>query len=149
MSLSTVIKSLYMSYAGGTLGTRVFRAVSLPTAAGAALPIFRVTNGNVLMTMLVGETIAPDTTGASNLSMQIDPVAAGAAVALCAATVINNDVAGTLYTFTGVVALMVTNDWILTPGVINILVANTNLTGAIDWYIEYRPLAPDAEITAL
>lgn len=102
MGLGSIIKSLYMSYAGGTLGTMVFRAASLPTASSVPLPIFTVTGGNVLMTMLVGETIAPDTTGASNLSIQIDPVAAGAAVALCGATVINNDVAGTLYTFTGV-----------------------------------------------
>ena len=45
---------------------------------------------------------------------------------------------------------MATNPWTLTPGIINILVGGaTTLTGAIDWYIEYRPLSPGAEITPL
>lgn len=165
MGLGSFVKSLYMSYAGGTLGTMVFRPASVPVAA-TWLPIFNVTGGNVLMTMLIGETTVAEATGATNMDMQIDPTAAGASVALSAATAVTNDVVGIIYTFTGVptdgcyAGLAVPggmsaglvaqgfHGWIVPPGTVEWRESVAVPTHEVQWYMFYVPIDRGATVTA-
>jgi len=164
MSLSAMIKSLQRSQSGGTLGTYVFEPAAV-APANAWRTIFTVTGGNVLMTMLIGETTIAEGTGASNLDMQIDPTAAGAVAALCAATVINNDIVGTLYTFTGVptdgcyAALSVPggmvgglaaqgfHGWVVPPGAVQWRESAAVPDHAVQWYMFYVPIDRGANVT--
>jgi len=151
-----------MSYAGGTLGTRVFLAAAV-APANAFRTIFTVANGNVLMTMLIGETTITDTTGASNLDMQFNATVGGA-VALCAPTVINNDVIGTLYTFTGVptdgcyadfavpggmaggLAAQGFHGWVVPPGTVQWRESAAVPVHAVQWYMFYVPIDREATV---
>lgn len=164
MSVSATVKSLFVSYAGGTLGTYVFRAAAV-APANVWQNIFTVANGNVLMTMLLGETTIADTSGASNLDIQIDPTA-GAAVAFCAATVINNDAIGTLYTFTGVpgdgcyaglavpggmaggLAAQGFHGWVIPPGTVEWRESQAAPDHAVQWYMFYVPIDRGATVAA-
>jgi len=157
-----------MSYAGGTLGTMVFRAASVPTAA-AWLPIFSVANGNVLMTMLIGETTVLEATGATNMDIQIDPTAATvAAVSFCALTAVTNDPVGTFYTFTGNPAdpayaagavpggmaggALATGQsmhgWVIPPGDVEWRESVAAPTHAVQWYMFYVPIDRGATVAA-
>lgn len=164
MGLSALIKSLYMSYAGGTLGTMVARATAV-APANVWQNIFTVANGNILMTMLLGETTIAEATGASNLDIQIDPTA-GAAVALCAPTAVTGDAIGTLYTFTGVpadgcyAALAVPggmagglaaqgfHGWVVPPGTVEWRETVGAPTHSVQWYLFYVPIDRTATVAA-
>lgn len=137
--------------------------------AAAACPqnvwqdIFTVTNGNILMTFLLGERTVIQGGGASNLDIQIDPTA-GAAISFCAVTVVTTDAVGTLYTFTGnpadacYAALAVPSGmagglvatggnmrgWIIPPGTIEWRESAAAGTGSVQWYICYVPIDSDA-----
>ena len=168
MSISAMIKSLQKSYSGGTLGTYVFR----PANAGlpprnAWQPIFTVATGNVLMTMLIGERTGAQAGGASNLDIQIDPTAAGAVAVFCAPTVIDADIVGTIYTFTGnpvdgcYAALSVPggmagglaaqsmHGWIVPPGTVDWRESAGAGTGAVQWYLFYVPIDRGANVVAV
>lgn len=168
MGLSALVKSLYKSYAGGTLGTRVFRVADVAGTPPMNVwrDIFTVANGLVLMTMLIGERTIAQGGGASNLDIQSDPTAAGASVAICAPTVVTADAVGTLYTFTGVptdgcyaavggvpggmaggLAAQGFHGWVIPPGTIEwreSLAAAA--TGAIQWTMFYVPIDPEATV---
>lgn len=167
MSLSSLVKSLYKSYAGGTLGTRVFRVADANVPQNAWRDIFDVSNGLILMTMLVGERTIIQAPGASNLDIQFDPTVAGASVSFCAATVITTDAVGTLYTFTGVpgdgcyaavggvpggmaggLAAQGFHGWIIPPGTVEWRESHAAGTGAIQWTLFYVPIDPEATVAA-
>lgn len=166
MSLSAYIKSLFQSEAGGLLGTKVARAAAVcPQTAWQ--DIFTVTNGNVLMTMLIGERTVIQAGGVSNLDIQADPTA-GAAVSLCAVTVITADPVGTLYSFTGNPAdpcwsglavpggfaggsLGTGNNslgWIIPPGTVEWRESAAAGTGSVQWYMCYVPIDINASVVA-
>lgn len=168
MSLSAIVKSLYMSYAGGTLGTMVFRTASVPVAA-AWLPIFTVSNGNVLMTMLIGETTVLEATAATNMDIQIDPTAAAmASVSLCALTAVTDNDVGTIYTFTGNAADPAyaagavpggmaggslaqgqnMHGWIIPPGNVEWRESVAVPTHEVQWYMFYVPIDRGATVAA-
>jgi len=166
MGIQAMLKSLYLSYAGGTLGSRVARAAGV-CPQNVWQDIFTVNTGNVLMTMLVGERTIIQAGGASNLDMQIDPTA-GAAIALCAVTVVTADAVGTFYTFTGNPAdacyaglavpggmaggALATGQnmhgWIVPPGTIEWRESAAAGTGSIQWYMFYVPIDTGATVTA-
>jgi len=148
-----------MSQAGGTLGTRVYRVADVDVPLNAWRNIFTVSNGLVLMTMLVGERTIIQAGGVSNLDLQSDPTVAGAAVALCAPTVITADGVGTLYTITGVpgdgcyaaiggvpggmsggLAAQGFHGWIILPGTVEWRESAGAGTGAIQWTMFYVPI---------
>lgn len=130
----------------------------------ATVNLFTVQNNDVHVTGILGKVTALMDANATTVQLRIIPTG-GAQQALSAASgALNGQLVDTYLEPTGAlaaaititntygtgVALMVTNDWILTPGIINILVGGaTQVTGVIDWWIEYRPLAPDAAITAI
>ena len=167
MGLGQDVKSLFMSHSGGTLGTRRFRVASIPTAGGAFLPIFTVSNGLVLMTLLVGETTVAEATGATNLTLQTNPTA-GAAVALCIATAVTLDAIGTLYTITGNPADAVyaglavqggmsggalatgqnTHGWVIPPGTVDWSETVAAPTHQVQWTMFYVPIDPKASVAA-
>jgi len=134
---------------------------------GNTVNLFTVQRNDVHVTGILGKITAAMDAGTADVQLRIIPrdgaVPAQQVLSLASGSLANllaneylepTGALGAAITLTATygagVALMVTNDWILTPGIINILVGTaTNTTGAIDWYIEYRPLAPDAEITPL
>lgn len=166
MSLAGKVSSLFVSQAGGTLGTRVFRAASA-CPLNVWLSIFTVSNGLVLMTMLIGERTVIQAGGASNLDIQVNPTA-GAAVALCAATAVTTDAVGTIYTFTGTPAdacfaalagqagmaggLLATgistHGWIVPPGTVQWRESAAAGTGSVQWTIFYVPIDPESSVAA-
>ena len=98
--------------------------------------------------------------------LQFTPTESGAQVGLCAAAAsIATDVAGTIYTWTGLIAGQLTPgavlgisdvnanaDWAggfitLTAGIIQLTNAVDALAGVIDWYIMYLPQLPGTVIT--
>lgn len=166
MGLPAYIKSLYLSRAGGTLGTRVARAAGA-CPQNAWQDIFTVSLGNVLMTMLIGERTVIQAAGASNLDMQIDPTA-GAAVSFCAVTAITADPVGTIYTFTGNPAdacyagltvpggmaggALATGQnmhgWVIPPGTVEWRESAAGGTGSVQWYMFYVPIDTSANVVA-
>lgn len=166
MSVSAMIKSLHISQSGGTLGTYVFRAAAA-CPLNVWLPIFTIANGNVLMTMLIGERTIIQGGGASNLDIQIDPTA-GAAVAFCAPTLITADAVGTIYTFTGnpadacyaglsVPAGMAggalatgqnMHGWVVPPGTVDWRESAGAGTGSVEWFMFYVLIDRGATVVA-
>jgi len=166
MGLPAMIKSLFLSQSGGTLGTRVFRATNAcPQTAWEN--IFTVATGNVLMTLLVGERTVIQAGGASNIDFQVDPTA-GAAVSLCAVTVCTTDAVGTIYTITGNPAdacysglsvpggmaggALLTGQnvhgWIVPPGTIEWRESAAAGTGNVQFYMFYVPIDIGANVVA-
>lgn len=132
---------------------------------GATVNLFTVRNGDVHVSGMHGKLTAAIGANATTVQLRIIPTG-GVQQALSAASgnltglIINRYLeptgvlAGAIVieaaTYGVGIVYMATNPWTLTPGIINILVGGaTTATGAIDWYIEYRPLTPGAEITRL
>ena len=166
MGISAMIKSQYSGLAGGYLGTYVERATSVP-GANVWLSIFTVSVGNVLMTMLIGETTIAEATGATNMDIQINPTA-GAAVSFSAATAVTGDAIGTIYTFTGNPAdacyaglavqagmsggLVATGQqmkgWIVPPGTVQWRETIAAPTHSVQWYLFFIPIDRGAAVVA-
>lgn len=166
MGLPALIKSLFLSQSGGTLGTRVFRVASAcPQTAWE--DIFTISIGNVLMTMLIGERTVIQGGGASNIDFQIDPTA-GAAVSLCGVTVCTTDAVGTIYTITGNPAdacysgltvpggmaggALATGQnmhgWVVPPGTVEWRESQGAGTGSVQFYMFYVPIDIGANVVA-
>jgi len=148
------------------LGERAFRATNA-CPLNVWEDIFTVSNGLVLMTMLVGERTVIQGGGVSNLDLQIDPTA-GAAVALCIPTVVTTDAVGTLYTITGNPADAVyaglavqggmsggalatgqnTHGWVVPPGTVEWRESAGAGTGEIQWTMLYIPIDVGASVAA-
>jgi len=129
--------------------------------------IFTVATGNILLLYLIGERTIIQGGGASNLDMQIDPTA-GAAVALCIATVITTDAVGTIYTFTGnpsdgclaglagmagmaggaLATGINTRGWVIPPGTIEWRESAAAGTGSVAWYAGWLPIDVGATCVA-
>ena len=166
VSIKADIEELVACTKGGLLGTRVFRAASA-CPQNVWLPIFTVTGGPVLMTMLVGERTILQAGGASNLDIQIDPTAGGA-ISFCAVTVVSDDPVGTFCTFTGTPAddcfaalavpggmaggLLATGintlGWIVPIGDVEWRESAVAGTGSVQWTMFYIPLSAAATVAA-
>ncbi len=159
-----------------TLGTRaqLFQSHTYRTVrrqgqavdlAGAAVNLFNV-SGVVEVHYMFGVCTTLIGAGAAVPRLQFTPTVGAAQVPLCAAAAsIATDVAGTIYTWTGLVAGQLTpggalgmsdvngnSDWaggfiVLTAGAIQLTNAVDALAGVIDWYIMYLPQLPGTVIT--
>jgi len=160
MSLSAAIKALsgsqtrYVRYVG-TAGELVNAAV---------INIFQIVGGDIRVNAFYGVCMADSDGSATTLQPRIIPtggaqqVLALACTTLAAAT-INDTLAPTgavgvamvIETTMGVTAgNMGTNEWILLPGIVNILVGGaTDALQFYDWVMGYVPLAPGANVVAL
>jgi hypothetical protein len=136
------------------LGIRVDRATAgLPTTASVA--IFTVT-GPVMILQFLGTVTTVIQTQACNLSLESNPTATGANVALCAVLDISALAVGTLLGITGTLATAMTSGLVIigqvTPvivqaGTIEQKTSATN-TGQVAWSCWYRPLATGATVVA-
>jgi len=165
MGLGNDVKSLHASQSGGTLGTRVFLPATACPVAANWTTLFTVSGGLILMTMLIGERIAVQAGGASNLSIRINATVGGV-VAFCAATVIDADAIGTLYTFTGnpndacfagfageagmagglLATGINTHGWVVPPGTVQWNEDAATGTGSVQWTMRYVPIDPEAHV---
>jgi hypothetical protein len=145
------------------LGVRVNKASAILPATGLQT-LFTVSGGRVMCTLLLGEvTVVFDGT-TNSLNVVHDPDV-GAVGDLNAATVCTSDIAGTLYTVTGVqAALMGTQKeggtevpthvmavgpltpFILPAGVTKLQTTGTDTTGATKWTMCYIPIDTGASV---
>lgn len=146
-----------------TLGRKVNKASEVLPATGLQT-LFTVSGGRILVTSLIGEvTVVFDGT-ANSLNVVHDPDV-GAVGDLNAATVCTSDIAGTLYTVTGVqAALMGTQKeggtevpthvvavgpftpFILPAGVTKLQTTATDTTGSTKWSMTYVPYDDGASV---
>lgn len=167
MGLSAKVKEIEL-YRG--LGRRVYRqglAADLG-AAFAALPLFLVSGGDVMLTGLYGKVTTLIGAGPTTLILNHTPtpVPPGVANAMCAVSAdIAADPVNTLYFWlgplaaqlgpTGAAALGVGNSTqsfgtvpvIVVPGTIGLVVSANAGGGVIDWFLYYIPLDTDSEVT--
>lgn len=122
-------------------------------------PIFTITGGPILLKKIVG--IVTDTIGAnaSNCTLEIDTTAPAATVAMSTAVAVQDDAIGTSYTLTaaspgvftpttaGTLDQVPTNDILIPIGGIVAKFSAAN-TGAIKWYLVYKPLSPNSVVVA-
>lgn len=145
------------------LGNRVNKASAVLPATGLQT-LFTVSGGRVLCTLLIGEvTVVFDGT-ANSLNVVHDPDV-GAVGDLNAATVCTSDIAGTLYTVTGIqAALMGTQKeggtevpthvmavgplapFVLPAGVTKLQTTATDTTGSTKWTMCYVPVDAGASV---
>lgn len=92
-------KLLYLSQAGGALGTPVYRAAAVDPQ-NVWLPIFTIAGGLVRIMSIIGVRTLIQAGGASNMQFRhsVGPTA------WCAATAITGNAIGTIYTVTGIFA---------------------------------------------
>jgi hypothetical protein len=135
-------------------GIRVDRAASgLPATTSTAM--FTVT-GTVLITQFLGQVGTVIQTQACNYSLESNPTAAGANVALCAVLNISAVVASAFFGLTGILADAMlsglaivgqTTPQIIQAGTIEAKTSATN-TGTVAWSCWYIPLTTGATVVA-
>ena len=137
---------------------RVDRATA-DVLTGAAVAIYTVAGGRVLLYGLIGEVTTVLGAGANNGSFQFNPTT-GTTVAMCAALDILTDEAGTYYTFSGLrTAAMIESSsgaapmgLMGTPVVLGIgqieFLTTANVTGSISFQAWWMPLDDGATFVA-
>lgn len=139
------------------LGLKVTKTTA-DTITGAAVSLFSVSGGRVLMTALYGEVTTVIGGGANASKLQFNPTT-GTTNDLCATLDIDADEAGTLYSIdgtpatamlrseSGAVANMDSNGVILDIGDVEFTSA-ADATGSIQWTMWYIPLDTGASVAA-
>lgn len=140
------------------LGFKVSRATA-DVQTGAAVPIFTITVGRILLRQILGEVTTVISAGTTpDAKFQSNPTV-GATTDLCATVSIANDEVGTLYGITGVRAdamlesssgglpTMTNNGMIIPVGDIEFNV-DENVTGSIKFDAWYLPLDAGALMVA-
>jgi len=132
------------------------------TTGGSVANIFTITGGPIEVTALIGEVTTAVSANACAMKLIMDPTA-GADTDMCAAIDINGfAINGWIY-FDGTIAnaavlaipgtalpLGIGMDvpLILLPGTVDMNLANSNTTtGAITWYMRYKPLKTGITVT--
>jgi len=159
MSFGSMVKGLASSQVRfvrrtGTVGEWVL---------AASPSLFTITGGAIRVVVFYGKVTAVFDATATTLQPRITPVAGAAAIQVLsnASGSLANAAINTTIVPTGVIAgactveitfgvtvgNMVTNQWVLLPGVIDALVGTgTNLTGAMDFCMGYIPLEPGSNV---
>jgi len=136
--------------------------VCVEKADGAVLngsdPLFVITGGPIAITRLFG-VVTTAVVDAANCHIDATTVTPAATTAMSTDVAINDDAAGTTYTFTAAspgVLTPVTNGvqlalgqiaWLMPIGTIYAH-CNAARVGVIKWYIVYQPLSPNSVVTA-
>jgi len=132
------------------------------TTGGTIANIFTITGGPILVESLVGEFTAAVSANACTLQLTMDPTA-GADTAMCATVDIVSAAINSWVYLDGTIAspaviavpatalpLGIGMDipLILPPGTIDMTLGNSNpTTGAITWYMRYKPLKSGVTVT--
>ena len=137
---------------------RVDRATA-DVFTGAAVSLFTIATGRVLVKLILGEVTTVIQTQANATKLTFDPTDTGASTDLCATLDITADAVGRIYTISGTVGDALRDalqygsggltalPLILKPGSILLDCAASN-TGSVKWTIWYVPLEDGATITA-
>ena len=121
--------------------------------------LFTISGGPIMVVEFVG--VVTTVIGANVATCTIQEAVTDPAgdVALSTAVNIENDAAGTTYTFTaagpsvltpttvGALTNVAANRWLCPIGTIQALCSAAN-TGNIEWYMVYKPLSPDSRVVA-
>lgn len=165
ISIAEVLRSVYDRQLGdgtnaatnGVLGKRVDRATA-DTITGAAVPIFTVATGRVLLLALTGKVTTIIGAGVTNAKFQFNPTT-GTTNDMCANLDIDSDEAGALYSLTGTptdamlrsesgaVRNMTARGIILDVGDIE-FITSADRTGSISFQAWYIPLDNGATLAA-
>lgn len=164
MSFSDLLKALAEGYAGGRLGTPVYRAARLIPQT-ATQNLFQIQGGNVLMTMIYGIVTVLIGNVVNTLQLQADPTA-GAPVVLDAGTYNPQAIAvGTIVSCVGApgsalvgglsvlggmaagaAATSQCQGWIIPIGTIDLITTANSVTGQMRWAMWYIPLDRGANV---
>lgn len=138
-------------------GRRVDRATA-DVVTGAAVPIFTVSGGRVLLKLIVGEVTTQIGAGATNAKFQFNPTT-GTTNDMCANLDIDADEVGALYTIdgtpatamlrseSGAVRNMQNDGIVLSPGDIE-FITSANRASSIKFQARYIPLDSGAAMVA-
>jgi len=162
MSLPQEVKRLFISEAGGRLGTPAFLAAAGDPIGGAWVNMFTIAGGYVMLTSLVGIRTGVQNAGAG--TMQVQHSVAGVMSAVSGA--IAGHAVGVLYTITGTpgdalqiglaglipggllgsLAGLATNGVVLPAGIVQWTTTSAGPVGtsACRWIAHYIPLDRDA-----
>lgn len=160
MGLGLKVKSLYASQ------TRFVRrpGVAGELVIGDSPNIFQIIGGDILVTSFFGECMADSDSSATTLRLRITPTGGAVQVLGLACTTLTAANIGDTLTPTGAITAamliettpgasvgnLATNQWILLPGIIDILVGGaTDTLMFYDWHIGYVPLESGAIVYAL
>jgi hypothetical protein len=133
---------------------------SIEKTDGAVLaakdPLFVVTGGPILVVEFVG-VVTTLIGGAANMTINCSVATPAADIALSTTVAVDNDAAGTTYTFTsvalpvltpltaGCLPLVPVTRWLVPIGTINAL-GSAAQAGVIAWYMSYKPLSPSSKV---
>lgn len=165
VSLAEVIRAIYdrqlgnasTASANSLLGTRVTKATA-DTIDTAAVPLFTVAGGRVLVTAIFGKVTTIIQAQATNTKLQFNPTT-GTTNDICANLDINADEVGSLYSISGVasdamlrsksgaIRNMSSNGLILDVGDVE-QISGAASTGSIQWTAYYIPLDDGATLAA-
>ena len=138
------------------LGQKVERATSNMTTG---LELFTVSEGNCLVTLMMGEVTTLIGSESVDFDIVADPTT-GTSTDIAATLAVDADEAGTLYCVNGVAATALVagssgsvagplQPFIVAPGAIEITVTDDGAhTGSVAWTLFYIPLEDGAYITA-
>lgn len=131
---------------------------------GATVNLFNIASSPIYVVACFGWVRTLFGAGVATIQLRILPTggaqqALSAATAALNATAINSTimptgavaVAPTVEATLGVsVGNMVTNPWILLPGVVNMLIGGaTNAEGSVEWAMGFYPMGPDVKVRPL
>ena len=133
------------------------------TTGGTVANIFTISGGPVQIESLIGEFTTAVSANACDMKLIMDPTA-GADTDMCAVVDIVSAAINSWVYLDGTIAspaviavpgtalpLGIGTDipFILPPGTVDMSLANSNpTTGAITWYMRYKPLKPGAKVVA-
>lgn len=165
VSLAEVIRAIYDRQLGdgtnaatnGLLGKRIDRTTA-DVITSAAVPIFTVAGGRVLVTSITGKVTTIIGVGVTNAKFQFNPTT-GTTNDICANLDIDTDEAGALYSISGVasdamlrsesgaIRNMSSNGLILDVGDVE-FITSADRTGSISFQLWYIPLDNGATVVA-
>ena len=136
------------------LGLKVDRDTAAMTTG---LELFTVSEGNCLVTLMIGEVTTDIENTSVDFTIVADPTT-GTSTNIAALLAVDDDEAGTLYTVNGVAATALQvgssgsvpgalQPFVVAPGAIEITMSGAH-TGSVKWTVFYVPLEDGAYITA-
>lgn len=140
------------------LGIRIDRATA-DCQGAAAVPLFNIKGGRVLLTMILGEVTTAIAAGANTFKLVSNPTAAGTTTDLCATLDIDADPIGTMYSVSGAPATalvrgengnvqgMSVRGVVLPIGAIE-AVSQADVAGSMKWTAFYIPIDDGAYLEA-
>ena len=145
-------------YSGNDLQEGVVINYNKALAQGGDLAIFTVSGGPVEIVSITGEVTTAVQNQANASLLKVNPTV-GADTDICAALDIDNSAVGTVFSITGTLAnamiataagtlIAQANNVYCPVGDIELECAASN-TGNVTWRLRYRPLDPDAVVTAV